>query len=220
MNQQLIHVYLMPGMAANPSIFEHIDLPGSQFKIHLLEWIIPHKQESLPAYAQRMCQFVESEDPVLIGVSLGGVLVQEMSKHMSIRKLIIISSIKSRKELPRRMKLARQTKGYKLIPTQLASRLDLLARFAYGNVIKKRFELYKKYLSISDPAYLNWAIDQLLNWEQSEPLDEIIHIHGEKDGVFPARYLDDYISVENGTHLMILNRYKWFNENLPGLILS
>ncbi|MBT8271502.1 MAG: alpha/beta hydrolase [Flavobacteriaceae bacterium] len=220
MNQELIHVYLMPGMAANPSIFEYIDLPTDRFKIHRLEWIIPHKQESLTDYALRMCGFVDSSYPVLVGVSFGGILVQEMSKHISIQKLIIISSVKSRKELPRRMKLARQTKGYKLIPTQLASKLDMLARFAYGDIIKKRFELYKKYLSISDPAYLNWALEQLLNWEQTEPPAEIIHIHGEKDGVFPVRYLDDYISIKNGTHLMILNRYKWFNRNLPGLILS
>ena len=41
MNQDIIHVYLMPGMAANPSIFEYIKLPEDQFKIHWLEWVIP-----------------------------------------------------------------------------------------------------------------------------------------------------------------------------------
>ena len=30
MNTKLTHVYLMPGMAANPSIFEHIELPEDQ----------------------------------------------------------------------------------------------------------------------------------------------------------------------------------------------
>jgi len=26
--------------------------------------------------------------------------------------------------------------------------------------------------------------------------------------------------VEGGTHIMILNKFKWLNENLPNLILS
>ena len=37
----------MPGMAANPKIFEYIKLPEDQFKIHWLEWIIPEHNESL-----------------------------------------------------------------------------------------------------------------------------------------------------------------------------
>ena len=32
MSQELIRVYLMPGMAASPKIFEHIKLPENQFK--------------------------------------------------------------------------------------------------------------------------------------------------------------------------------------------
>ena len=38
MVQEIIHVYLMPGMAASPKIFEHIKLPENQFKIHLLSY--------------------------------------------------------------------------------------------------------------------------------------------------------------------------------------
>ena len=41
MDQELIHVYFMPGMAANSSIFEYIKLPEDLFKVHYLEWEIP-----------------------------------------------------------------------------------------------------------------------------------------------------------------------------------
>ena len=53
MAQEIIHVYLMPGMAANPTIFEHIKLPEDQFQIHWLEWMMPNKKESLESYAKR-----------------------------------------------------------------------------------------------------------------------------------------------------------------------
>ena len=46
MTSDITHVYLMPGMAANPSIFEHIKLPEDRYKIHWLEWQIPEKDEN------------------------------------------------------------------------------------------------------------------------------------------------------------------------------
>lgn len=80
MNQDLIHVYFVPGMAANPLIFEHIDLPKQKFKIHLLEWFIPESEETISQYAKRMADKVAHDNAVLIGVSFGGILVQEMSR--------------------------------------------------------------------------------------------------------------------------------------------
>ncbi|NNK81666.1 MAG: alpha/beta hydrolase, partial [Flavobacteriaceae bacterium] len=105
MSKDLINVYFMPGMAANSKIFEYIDLPKDQFRCHLLEWFLPLEKETLQAYAKRMCSNIKHENVVLIGVSFGGILVQEMSRFLRIRKLIIISSVKSREELPRRMRL-------------------------------------------------------------------------------------------------------------------
>lgn len=220
MDKELIHVYFMPGMAANPSIFEHIKLPEDQFMIHWLEWIVPKRNESLSSYAVRMCENIHHQKPVLLGVSFGGILVQEMSKHIELRKLIVVSSVKNKYELPKRMKLARRTKAYKLVPPTLLENVDLLAKYAFGETITKRIELYRKYLSVNDRGYLNWAIEQVVCWEQEQSIAEAIHIHGELDAVFPHRYLNDCITVKGGTHIMIINKYKWFNENLPTIILS
>jgi len=210
----------MPGMAANPSIFENIKLSETKFKIHLLEWFMPIKNESLSAYAKRMTLKIMHENPVLLGVSFGGILVQEMSKHIKIRKLFIVSSVKTRHELPKKMKLARSTKAYKFLPTQLVANIDVLAKYAFGNTIVKRIELYQKYLSINDKNYLDWAIKEMVCWDQDQMVPGAIHIHGEKDSVFPHSCLGDCITIKNGTHIMIINKSKWFNENLPRLILE
>jgi len=220
MNQELIHVYFMPGMAANPAIFEYIDLPQDQFKLHWLEWILPDKHEGIKAYAERMSHLVVHDNCVLIGVSFGGILVQEMSSFLNLHKLIIISSVKNRTELPRRMKVARKTRAYKLIPTQLIGNVDALTKFTFGKTVNKRISLYKKYLSMNNKRYLDWAIRELICWDQLHSPDDIIHIHGEKDAVFPLRHINQCITVEGGTHIMIINKYKWFNENLPKLILG
>ncbi|NRD24011.1 alpha/beta hydrolase [Winogradskyella litoriviva] len=220
MSTVLNHVYLMPGMAANPSIFEHIDLPKDTYKIHWLEWQIPSKNETLQAYAQRMCKFIEHKNVVLLGVSFGGILVQEMSKFVKVKKLIVVSSVKSHHELPKRLKLLKVTKAYNILPTQLVSNIDLLAKYALGETIKKRVDLYKKYLSVNDKTYLDWAIKQVVCWEQEKAHPEAIYIHGDNDAIFPHSCVGNCIVVKGGTHIMIINKYKWFNENLPKLIES
>ncbi|MDO5977718.1 alpha/beta hydrolase [Flavivirga spongiicola] len=220
MDEEIIHVYLMPGMAASPIIFEYIKLPENQFKIHWLEWVLPINDESISDYALRMINNIKHENIVLLGVSFGGVLVQEISKHIHVRKLIIVSSVKSKHELPKHMALAKKTKAYTLVPTQLASNIDLLAKYVFGSSIKKRIDLYKRYLSVNDSKYLSWAIKQMVCWNQNENLSNIVHIHGDKDAVFPIKNITNCITIKNGTHIMIINKYKWFNENLPHIILE
>lgn len=216
-----IHVYFMPGMAASSLIFEKIKLPEAIFEVHLLEWFIPEKHESLKEYAQRMANEVKHENAVLIGVSFGGILVQEMKQFVNPRKVIIISSIKCNKELPRRMKIAKTTKAYKLLPTSLAQNVEALAKYAFGSgVVKQRLELYKVLMTRREKEYLDWAIEQIVNWDRSEIDPEVIHIHGDNDEVFPSKNIKEFIAVEGGTHIMIITRYRWLNANLPKIIIK
>jgi pimeloyl-ACP methyl ester carboxylesterase len=215
-----IPVYFMPGLAASSSIFEKIKLPESQFEMYYLEWFVPELNESLTNYANRMAALVKHENAILIGVSFGGILVQEMKKYLKAQKVIIISSVKSNLELPQRMKIAKSTKAYKLVPTSLLKNLDALAKYAFGTIIKDRVELYKKFLTMNDKAYLDWAIENVICWERTKFDPEIIHIHGDNDSVFPSQNIKNFINVKDGTHIMIINRFKWFNENLPKIILE
>lgn len=216
-----IHVYFMPGMAASSSIFERIHLPTETFEMHLLEWVLPKKNESLKDYAKRMAKNIKHENVILVGVSFGGILVQEMKPFVNPKKVIIISSVKSNVELPRRMKIAKATKAYKLVPTQLLENIEFFAKFAFGSsILKQRIKLYEKFLSVRDKSYLDWAIEQIINWERKEIDEEIIHIHGESDEVFPLRHIKNCIKVKGGTHIMIITKYRWLNENLPKIMLD
>ena len=106
----MTHVYLMPGMSANSLIFEKIKFP-SNFSLHFLDWISPYTEESLEDYAKRFSKLIIHDNPVLIGVSFGGILVQEISKIIKVNKLIIISSVKSNEEFPLHMKFGKVTKN-------------------------------------------------------------------------------------------------------------
>ncbi len=211
---------MMPGLAANSLIFENIKLPESSFEIHLLDWEIPIGNETLLHYAERMAKLVKHEGAVLIGVSFGGVLVQEMAQFLNLRKLIIISSVKSNLELPLPMRIAKTTKAYKLMPTSLFQNIESLIKLSFGKVANQRIKLYQKFMSRREKVYLDWAIEQMVLWNRVEVDPNVIHIHGDADAVFPIKYIQNCIVVKGGTHIMILTKYKWFNENLPRIILE
>ncbi|WP_091608921.1 alpha/beta hydrolase [Maribacter dokdonensis] len=220
MEDNKIHLYCMPGMAASSSIFEYLKLPKETFVVHLLEWDIPTKGISFTDYAKKMSEKVKEDNVVLLGVSLGGLLVQEMVKYIQVKKVIIVSSVKSRFELPKRMLFARYTSIHKLLPTGLVNNVELVAKYAFGESVTKRLSLYERYLSVRDKGYIDWCIHELVNWPQEVPCDNLVHIHGEKDTVFPMSNIAHCIPVKNGTHTMIIHRAKWFNENLPTIILE
>lgn len=214
-----IPVYFVPGMAASSAIYEHIDLPKDQFDCYFLEWLVPEKDETLKSYSLRMLEGVHHQRPVLIGTSFGGVVIQEMSKFIETSRLIIISSIKSNQEFPRRMKVARRTGLHKILPTRLVEYSKLLLKYNFG-IADRKLKLYHSYLSMKDRRYLDWALHTIIHWDRDKAIPGIIHIHGDKDPVFPIKYIKDCITLKNGTHVMVIHRFRWLNEHLPELIRS
>lgn len=208
-------IYFVPGLAASISIFDNLKLPLDKFELHYLDWLVPKSpSESISEYAKRMCARIKHEYPVLIGVSFGGIMVQEMSKIINTKKTVIISSVKSKHELPKRLKIAKATKAYKLFPTKSIVNLENFSKYAFGDFAKKRVELYRKYLSMRDETYLPWAIYNVLFWQQDKPIDNIIHIHGSNDGVFPIKHIKNCIVIDGGTHVMVLNKAKQISKLL------
>lgn len=216
---QKIPVYFVPGLAAGPLIFENIKLPEDKFEVHILEWLVPMDNEPLKDYVIRMAESVTNENPVLIGISFGGIIVQEMAEMVNARRVIIISSVKCNKEFPRRMRFARVTHLYNIFPTRMMQNVERLARWFKGNsFIAKRLRLYEKYLSVRDKKYLDWAFKNVITWGRAEPDPKVVHIHGVADEVFPSKYLNGFIPIEGGTHIMIINKFAWLNRHLPKII--
>lgn len=202
----------MPGLAADTSIFEFLQFP-EYFELHYIEWLIPlSESERLTDYCKRLAEKIEHPNPILVGVSFGGIIVQELKSLVKAEKVVIISSIKSRREMPNRLKFLQITKTYKLFPIGAVVNLDEFSKYAFGDMAKRKMKQYKKYLSVRDKQYLNWAIYNVLHWGRMEADSEIIHIHGSKDHVFPSKNIENCILIEGGTHAMILMRAKKISQ--------
>ena len=213
------HLYCFPGLGASSKIFEYISLPEEMVEIHLLDWKLPMSlEERIEEYAARICEEIKHENPILLGVSFGGMIVQEMSKIIPTEKVIIVSSIKTHHELPNRLRVIRDTGVYKLFPAKITENLEDYTKYFLGDFLKKKAELYKMYLSVRDADYMKWAIYNVLHWKQETPPEHLIHIHGTDDHVFPHKHLQNFIPIEGGKHEMILTKAKMISNVLRDLL--
>jgi len=204
-----IHVFLLPGLGANTKIFERLNWPDF-VELHPLDWLIPiSMDETLYDYAKRLGSAMESyENSVLLGVSFGGIMVQEIAKIYPVKQIILVSSIKSKHELPPSLKFFKETKLYKLFPSKQLNLIEKFAlKFSKGKT-RERISFYDYYLDKRDPLYLNWSIEQIMKWDQEKSENNITHLQGSKDEIFPVKYLYDYQEIKGGDHAMILIKAK------------
>lgn len=199
-------VYLIPGLGASIRIFEYLRFTENA-EIHFLEWISPlNSQEDIRSYADRMAKSISGENIILIGVSFGGVIAQEIARFRDVEKIVLISSIKSSKELPMRLKWIKYSKLYYLAPLLSYIKFDSGRLSVPGKLLKRKVYLYARYMCIKDKMYLLWATRQMLYWKEQASEIPLIHIHGSKDQIFPVRNLSDFIEIKDGSHAMILTK--------------
>ena len=72
------HIFFISGLGADHRAFDRIDLAGYE-QTHI-PWVIPEKNDSMHSYAQKMAEpILAASHPVVIGVSLGGMIASEMT---------------------------------------------------------------------------------------------------------------------------------------------
>jgi pimeloyl-ACP methyl ester carboxylesterase len=204
MNIPIKNIYCISGLGADERVFDRLTI--NRCSLHHLKWIPPLVNETLPSYAARMSGQIKEKNPVLLGLSFGGMVAVEIAKQAAIEKLILISSVKTSNEIPGWMRAAGLLNLHKLIPVK-TNRFTEKAddkRMGIETIEEKNF--VDHYRKRADPKYIDWAIDRILKWKNILVPENTFHIHGRNDRMFPLRNIRPTHVIENGTHIMILNR--------------
>jgi len=202
--------YCISGLGADEKVFSNLQMGG--YELQYIPWLKPDKNERLDLYAKRMGEHIKGDSPVLIGVSFGGMMGIEIAKQMPLHKLFIISSIKTTNELPVWMKIAGTMKLNKLLPLQSYKYSERIDNNRLGVASIEEREMVKAYRKSADPVYLHWAIDKVVNWKNNWNPDNLVHIHGDKDKIFPIKKIHPTHIIKEGTQMMIFNRAKEISE--------
>ncbi|WP_338792854.1 hypothetical protein [Bernardetia sp. MNP-M8] len=207
-------IYLFSGLGADSSVFSNLSFLKNK-KYKFIEWETP--------------QTDTTKKVILIGVSFGGMLVSELSKHIQTEKVILISSASTPKEIPFLYRLFGILKLYFFIPSFLLNRPNKLLSFAFGTTNKRyRKEERQLYQIIrnSNPKFAKSFIKMILKWQHKEKSNRVItnsifRIHGTNDLVIPfstKRLNKNDFLIENGGHFMILTHSNEINILIKEII--
>jgi len=205
-------IYCISGLGSDEKIFARIRVDGYEL-VHI-PWLIPEKNEPIDIYAKRMSKNITSEQPVLMGLSFGGMMCVEISKILPVEKLVLVSSIKSYKEMPGWMKGAGRLRLDKIIPLRPYRLLEPLENYNMGVSNAEDLEMVRRYRKNVQQDYLNWAVHQILNWKNDWQPEHLFHIHGDADRIFPIKKVQPTYTVNGGGHFMIYNQASLINESL------
>ena len=203
-------IYLFPGQGSDYRIFHELKWNKS-YDIAYMSLPVPEKGESMKEYALRFVPLIDTtENYILIGVSLGGMICTELSDLLNPQKVILISSAKTTKELPARYTFNKSLKLNRIIPKKTVRNWALYLQ-PIVEPESKNDELFINMLGSKDPVYLKRTIDMIINWDRKQYNPQIIHIHGNKDNTIPIKNVKvDYI-IEDGSHMMVLTRHEEIN---------
>lgn len=198
-------IYLFPGQGSDYRIFRDLSWKENYDTI-CMHLPVPYEKETLREYALRFVPLIDqTENFVLIGVSMGGMICTELTDTLNPKQVILISSAKKTDELPWRYTFQKSFGLYRIVSEKFVKNGALFAQ-SLIEPDSKNYEIFRIMLGAKDPVYLIRTIEMIINWDRIEFNPEIIHIHGDKDHTIPLRNVKaDYI-VNDGSHMMVLTR--------------
>ena len=210
-------IFLIPGLGADTRIYNNIDLGDNE--VIPVNWIEPNKTDTLTTYAQNLIkQYNIIRNSIVIGNSLGGMLAIEIAKQVPLKKVILISSIKTVDETPWYFKPLRALPVHKILPTGLLTSARFLMRLVFGAMNDDDFWLFNDMLQKTSPTFVKWAIGAVIKWDNKTIPPNVHHITGDRDHVFDYKRIKDATIVKGGTHIMIFDKSRQINKWLKTML--
>jgi pimeloyl-ACP methyl ester carboxylesterase len=172
--------------------------------------IVPEKHEPLASYAVRLANQLPIAGPCWLGgLSFGGMLALEVSRHVNAKAVCLLASIRSSEELSPGWKALRPLAGW------LPQRADRVARSVAWLVnrtslwaIPQQYHPLVRHLSQIEEPHLPWALRAIGSWKP-DPFPQnlpIFHLHGDRDPILPVKWTAPTKVLPQAGHLLPLVR--------------
>ncbi|MEM9415450.1 MAG: alpha/beta fold hydrolase [Planctomycetota bacterium] len=215
---------LLPGYGCDGRIF------GPQRRafgdrLETPDWLKPEAGESIAHYAQRWARLLSKPDDdrplALGGLSLGGVVAQEMARVIEPTPRVVLLIASTQK--PDRWRLPVQAGELlgRFVPASSANKTAALGALLYAmrdGLDDDGKTLARAMAKDMDSAFIKWAGRAALDWpgvkpDPTRPSPPTYHIHGQHDWVIDAADHADEV-VELGRHTLNLTHASSVNRFL------
>ena len=199
-------IYIISGLGADKRMFQNFSFEG--YNVIHIDWILPLENETLQNYALRISENIKDENAILIGLSFGGILSVEISKIKKFKKVFLLSSAKTKFEIPFYYRFLGKLNLLRIIPSSILKRVNSLTYLVFGAKTNAEKSLLEDIVRNTDERFLKWALHQIMNWKNENYSENIVHIQGDIDLILPHIFVKyDYL-IKGGTHFMTLNQSK------------
>ena len=201
-----LDVYLLPGLGADHRLFAKLEL--GEHRTHFLDWPRMPKGSTLTDFARELASQVDKKRPhALVGVSMGGMVAQELAVLTGPERTVIISSWKGPHEMPPPIKLLRGTHPERLLTRQFIQASLPFMRWQMGVEGPEAVKLFDELLEVHTVEQLQVQIDAVLHWDgPAKPVKDLVHLHGTSDRLMPILFIKDPVKVPKGGHFMVFQR--------------
>lgn len=196
-------LYLLPGIGCDHRLFDRMGLEG--LDVVKLDWPEFKPGSSLASIARDVSTQVNADEPhILVGVSMGGMVAQELAALTGPVKVVLISSWTGPGEWSM---LARAGSALRL--HRGITHFTMWAIWPVKRVLGRRdratdrllWEMARK----ETARKIRIGTGAILRWKGSPWKGAIVRIHGDADHVVPLRFPVDHV-VRDGAHIMVLTR--------------
>lgn len=212
-------IYILSGLGVDKRVFNLIDFGENQ--VVYIDWIEPNFNESIESYAKRISSVILDKDPILIGLSFGGIIATEIAKIIKTKHVIYISSAKVFNELPYYYRLVGKLRFHRIVSASILKSANLFTYWFFGVSTDREKRLLKRILNDTDSLFLKWAINRIVKWNNTIKPNSYSCIHGSKDRIIPIRNISNANKIENAGHFSVVTNHaevsKFLNEELNKL---
>lgn len=160
--------------------------------VEVPRWIDPLPDDTLASYARRMAARLTIDDrPLFVGgVSFGGMIAQEVSRHVPAAGLVLIATCLSNRGLPLPYRWACSiARHFPLWSINLAKPVIPRVRILMGITRDQHVEWFANMIADTDAAFLRWCLGAIADWEGAGAHGlPVVHVHGDHDLVVPAAW--------------------------------
>jgi len=210
--------YFIPGLGANERVFEELGDFGTE-KI-MIQWLKNDGDESLRVYSQRIIdQYGITNSDIIVGLSFGGLIAQQIAEILGTSYVILISSFISKSQLRPMFTYGLKFRLHKLMPEMKATWIsEIVANYLNSGTSKSR-PLLTEMIEATDMKLMKWSIRKI--YEQDEVIGNQTrkyNLIGKKDRIVSTWLNDSTFEIEGGTHFMVYDHAEEVSEIIKKIL--
>lgn len=215
-----MNIYYISGLGADKRAFDKLDFV-EEYNASYIPWLSPQqKKEDVASYAKRMAKSITGDNPIIVGLSFGGIIAMEIAKLIEVKKVILISSCKTKNELPPQIKMAGSFGLDALVPVALVKKSKPLVYKFLGTHTPEEKEIASDFIDQLDADYLSWSMRTISHWKNTEIACPVFHLHGDRDLLLQSSFLEADHVIKGGNHFMLYNKAEIINPLLNAELQS